>query len=293
MALFSALKRGARLVLRGNWQRAAGLVLILSGAALLLYLLQTLALSFFVSPMQIDLDALAQYGAGRKVMQQFAQVSLIELGINGGFLLLELLLLAPLGLGVTWWYVALIHGQNVSLGDVLHYFASIRGYGRAIWLSVQLTVRQMLWAIAFFCLPGGILVACLSVAAQGDISRGMRTAVSWGAVFACVLFLLALLLYLALMNKYALAAYLVCESDSIGVRAAIRQSARATRGFRFSLLWFSLSFAGWVLLCVFIVPLLFVVPYFNTAMMAYARHIVERGQMPQPDPTQEFRREGE
>lgn len=290
MSLFSVFKRNAKLALRGNWGTAIGIVAISSGASLLLYVLQTLTLQMFVPPVAADSPFAAQYGIDSETFQQIARTSLAELGISGGFMLLQLLLFAPLNLGMAYWYWQLIQGEPIPLGGVFRYFESGRQYFRAVLLELQLTVRTLLWAGVFFCVPSVLLCGSLLITVQGEenVSRAMLTIASLGTVFSCALFLLAMVLYLALMGKYTLAPYLLCEEDTLPVGKAIRQSAKETKGFRFRLLGFQLTFIGWALLCVFVVPVLAVVPYIYAATTIYARYILERQRAAPPEPTREF-----
>lgn len=76
-------------------------------------------------------------------------------------------------------------------------------------------------------------------------------------------------------RRYALAPYLVIRQDSLTARQAIRESIRATRGFKTSYAWFQFSFIGWWLFSLFMLPLFYTIPYVWGGNALYARTLLE------------------
>lgn len=290
MTLFATLKQNSHRALRGHWGGAILGMLVLGGVSLLLYCLRGYVVHFFAPQTVPDPLFGARHGFEEYFFQQYAQISRQELAILGGAWLLNLLIVVPLGLGVTCWYWALVRGREFSLGEMFHFFGSGRGYLRAIGLHLQLLVRSFAWAVVFFLIPAAIWGSSVYLVNRTDGAvRGAGALLSLGMVFGAVLFLLAAVFYLVLLSKYLLAFYLVCEDESLSVRRAIKLSCAYTRGYRFSLFWYQLSFIGWFLLCVFVFPALFVYPYFNTALAMYASFLIEKNRFTPPNPTMEYR----
>ena len=78
--------------------------------------------------------------------------------------------------------------------------------------------------------------------------------------------------------RYSAAEYIWADARGtgrIGVRGAIKQSVRAMRGNRLRLVGGAFSFAGWWLLCLFLIPAMYVVPYFCAYKAAFVRRALE------------------
>lgn len=291
MSLFATLKSNAKLALRGSWGKAILLLLISLGASMLLSIVQGMVINIFVEPTHIDPAMAMRYGVDEFFFQQYLQTSLVELVILSVFSILSILLMAPLGLGVTHWYYALVHGRSAGVSEVFRFFESGRSYRRSLWYQINLSVRAFLWALALYLIPSGLMGACVAIVSIGEeAGRSLLAVASMGLLLSAALLLLASLFYGALLNKYALTGYLLCEDDNLSVKDAIRLSIQYSKGYRFSLLWFGLSFIGWFFLCVptFFLLGLYVFPYVNTAMAMYARYIIEKGRWTAPNPTREF-----
>lgn len=293
MRLFSMLKKNAKLALKKNWGGAILIFLIVFGVAIMLSILQQVVITVFADGAVIDktvFDFLIDPSKGAPdamIIQNMA----VEWIIIGVFSVLSLLFVAPLSLGEMRWFLKLIHGERIQVAEVFHFFESGRNFGRTVWYHINIYVRTFLWGIPIFAVPGGILgVSVYFLSTGGEEAQRSSAAIASAGIFlAAILMILASIFYAACVNRYALASYLLAESDEITVRKAIRDSVKYTKGFRFSLLWFELSYIGWFLLCVLALPLLlYVMPYYNTAYTMYARYIVERNRYSEPNLTKEF-----
>lgn len=293
MSLFSMLKRNTRLALRGCWGRAILASAVVLGASVALSMVQGVLLDIFAPPVSIDPVLALRYGFSEYFFEQFAQTSVVEWAILAAFALVELLLLVPLTLGVTRWNYLLVQAKDPALSEIFYFFETPGRFGRSIWLHINLLIRCLFWALLLLLLPMGILGASVGVIRMGEEAAGrtLASVASVGVALGVLVMLLALFLFGALISRYLPASYLLCEDGDVSVRKALRESVRFSRGYRFSLLWYQLSFIGWGLLCVFVFPMLYVVPYFNASVAMYARYIIERGRFSPPGPTREFRPE--
>lgn len=286
MASFSALKKNAKRSLRGYWGKAIGNTCLLFAGFLLLAVMQMTVLQFM--PQQTPNGS--EHLLPHYFIQQLAMMPLVEVGIAGFFFALEFLLLTPLSLGITRWYYQLVGGRHHALSSIFYYYRSKRQYGRSLWVSFQLNVRVLLWGIVFYAVPGWILGAAIYAVAQSDSAKSTQAMASVGVMLSVILFILAGVFYAVFMNRYFLATYLVIEQDTASVRQAIRDSIQMTKGYRFSLFYFQLSFIGWCLLSVLLFPIIYWIPYSSAAMALYACLIMEKkGTLPERECTREFR----
>lgn len=282
------LKKNSRLALRGNWGKAIGMLCIMCGAVLVLSVLQQVALSVLVISPAISNPTM------EAVFPQTILNNLImnplEYIITGVTLLITLLLVQPLWLGITGWYYALVRGISEPVASMFRFFDSAKSYGRAVHYNLQMLLRSYFWAIVYFLLPSGVLGASLyyiGISDGGEV-RLYSAIGSVGILLSCVLFLLAFVLYATFMCRYQLTPYLLCSDEDLTVRAAIKRSIAATKGHRFSLFLYSLSFIGWGLLLMFIAPILYVYPYYSAALAMYSCFIIEKSNAPVDEVTREF-----
>lgn len=199
--------------------------------------------------------------------------------IQCAFVLVSFFLIGPLQMGACYWFLQLVKGEAPSAGKVFHFFENFRRYRRALWFNISLSARQLLWLMLFMLVPylllfGVLMVPVLFPAFAGSSSYGLI--MSMGIVVLVLLFMAAILLLSAYLNKYCLAAHLFVDDDALTVSQAVKASVEYSKGYRFSLLWFGFSFIGWSLLSSIAMPVMFYsLPYMNTAYTMYAQYIIE------------------
>lgn len=278
MSLFSMLKTNSRLALRGNWGRAIAVLLIpVVISAVLSMCMQV--------PRQIAGQSLGVYYdyllSGIKIPARYAVMNAVMsvLAVLVGFLV------SPLSLGAARWFYMLVHGRSLPLREVFIFFESFNDYRRAVRLYVSIYFRSLLWSLLFLVLPGAI-----SIFAAAAVTLNPGHTATTGLVFSFILVFLVVLLCTIFLNRYALAAYLLCESDDVRPGEAIRASIAYTKGYRFDLFLFYLSFIGWYFLCALTLGILlfYTAPYFMTANAMYCRYIAEKNRFVPPNDTKEF-----
>ncbi|WRS26594.1 DUF975 family protein [Oscillospiraceae bacterium MB08-C2-2] len=287
MSLFRVFKKNARLALQDSWGRALGILLLVMGIGVLLGTIQGITSAILAVSSMPALDSFSF--SFSSPMELFAVIPWVYLAVPGAFGLLNFLLVVPLGLGQIRWYHQLVHDQSEPISNVFHYYEGAGKYFRCLWYYISLTIRQSLWAVLFLCIPMGAMALSVVPLMNEEVTRIQASLSTFGLLISCVLLILATILYTVHMMKYFLTPYLMAEDPKMSVGKAIRTSIRFTKGYRFSLFSFSLSFLGWILLCIFLFPILFVGPYLQTSMALYARYIIEKNQSAIPAPTKEFK----
>ncbi len=267
MRLFSIIKRNSRLALRGNWGRAIILLLLMMGAGMVLSGLQQGAMMIFVPAASATPPPGPEASPQDLLGYLSGAVSLAEWIIISLHTLLTILLVTPVALGAMRWFYNLVHGKRLPVSDAFYFFESGRRYGRAVWYEINISVRTLLWGLLFFTIPGCILFFS-SWAWQypnDEMTRTQTAVAGLGVLLGCILTLLACLFYSACTMRYSLAAFLLGEDDGLSVRKAIKQSVRYTRGYRFSLVWFGLSYIWWLILAAIILTVVATLPYSGVA----------------------------
>ena len=179
------------------------------------------------------------------------------------------LLCAPLKAGrVAWfWRQSGRNGRHNGVGTLFSLFRPARRAMRAVALWLALLVRKLGWAL-LFCGPGVIL---LSVAWYKLVNGSEAILFLIPCVSGIVFLITGLLFYLVVTRRYLLAFYLFDESGKATASAVIRESTRVMDGQMGRAAAFALSFAPWILSCVFLFPIFYVYPYYQQAHAVFAR----------------------
>jgi uncharacterized membrane protein len=289
MGMFSMIKRNSKRALKGNWGKAVTLTLLVFGAVTLFAILQQAALEMFVTSRVPQAAPLPPNADFAQIAGYVAQaIPLAEWIIIGAFSALMVLIITPVEMGAARWFYALVHGEKQPLSEAFWYFESGRRYGRSIWFGVNLGLRGFFWSLLFFAVPGGLLGYSAYWLSREDVTRAQSAAATIGALVASCLMLLAAVFYAACVSRYTLAVFLLGEGDDVTVGRAIRESVRYSKGFRFSLMWFELSYIGWFLLCGLFFPALYVWPYYSAGIAMYALYIIEKKRHEAASATLEF-----
>lgn len=291
MNLRQKIKFDARRALNGGWPKAICLVLLSLGITTLFSVLEELFILITHTTHYWSLLTAAQ------ITPQML-LSLLEgpLLISALLIFLSVFISAPLNLGLARWYYNRTNGEYEPVSSVFHYFSQGRLLWRSIWYAVQLFVRSWLWGLLFF-VPGTAVgtITLVSVLRAGD-----QLDLLWGSLgVLCTFLLLAAggILYSICIQRYFLSAFYLARNPELSARRAICQSVAATRYHRGELFLFELSFIGWKLVNILILPQLYTVPYLFQARAIYARFLMEAYEtpvvpieVPAPDPqaTREF-----
>lgn len=196
------------------------------------------------------------------------------------FLLLQVLAVgvlfafSPIFVGAAKLYTDIAHGRQGELSALFGWFSGKRQYGRAVAFSLSLAVRNVLWALLCF-FPCGFFVVLLRifpVVGSGPLQEGIR--LLW-YLFLALLILLGLTLWVVLTSRYFLAPYLFLYKEELSANTCIIQSIFLMKKNRSRYLRLVLSFLPWLLSCFFVIPALYVMPYFQTACAFSARWMLE------------------
>lgn len=270
MTLRSAIKQNAKRSLKGHWGRILLILLIFIGVNILLSGLDNAIFSTFgFHRIIISLDA----SQLRQIIINYpaALPRLGEIALTLLLLLVRLVIMAPLTLGVINWALELSDGRMRLVGSLFWAFDNA-AFGRSIWLKITVAVKTGLFGLVTYLVP----MVFINI---GTVLR-MRETGSWafGSLLIVLGSLLSIVSGIATMwfsTRYFAARLLLCDRYYYTVREATRLSVAATRGHRWQIVGFYLSFLPWFLLCALVLPLLYVIPYFAMASVMMARFLFE------------------
>ena len=270
MSVPRQVKQNARRALRYNWGKAVAIVLLVA------------ALFLFFSVLYGILNLLTGIGAYfdiyRTQMNFFDDIhnlSLLSLAISLILSLGFFFVMAPLRLGIDLWCYEVSGGQETEVSAVFRCFSGGKMFFRSLGLQISLFFRLLFWLL-LLCLPSAVCLAgagyLLGAGAQGGPLAPL-------AVTLCCLssFFLAaggMVLFCLVRNRYFLAPYYLLDGNT-SVCRAVKLSRKSMKGFKGKIFRFQLSFVGWWLSCLLVIPIVYVFPYYEMSRVLYGRYIME------------------
>lgn len=90
-----------------------------------------------------------------------------------------------------------------------------------------------------------------------------------GIVFLSIIGLILLIACIYIVLRLSFVTMIFADNESMGIFASIKESFSLTKGYVLKLFLFNLSFIGWILLCIFILPAFYVLPYFQLSQVSF------------------------
>ncbi len=189
------------------------------------------------------------------------------------FALIAVFALSPLALGMLCFFRRLIWENHDSALVIFRYFSSASEYKRALHFTILLFVRLLIVALVTFspCIVLWLLSNDALYEAFGFSlpiwASNLWTLNSFVAIISAFMLVFVML-------KFYLASFIFVANDDIDPAEAVNMStiiSKRTGGDFFGL---TLSFAGWIVLSIFIAPLIFTLPYFMASYSVHCRFAV-------------------
>ncbi len=270
MEFYSFLKDNAKRALIGQWSPAIAIVLLLAGVGLLFSLFE------MVCTIALDLPGFMDILNTPEVFwDDVMGRSGVVFGISTLTLVLSYVILTPLKLGELGWYYEAGKHQQEGISSIFEYFGSVKLYMRSVLLDLTIGVRVALVGIVLL-IPASVCFAAGSYMWQSDTAPMEKMLVLGIYLGGMVLTAVGIFFTMIYKKRFFLAPYLVVSNPDITIGKAIKVSIVATKGRQCSLLLFDLSFIGWFLLSMLVLPLLYVRPYLGVSRGLYARYLIER-----------------
>ena len=262
------IKREARGRLRGKWSIALAVLVF----PFLTYLLNT-----FLGEAWLTLTGVA--GTESQALLQTSS-AVISLALNRLFTLAFLFFIfRPLFLGFILWCTKVARGLPAEFRTVFAFFAPGK-YMPAIQYSFRRLIRLLLWALATVGVSlvlGTGLIVLFHLSDPGEAfenfgQQGMKIS---SAVTYLVCLVVGILSWMLVTLRYFLADYLfVTEETYSPYRDPMHRSRVLMCGYKTYIWPMLVSFLGWVLLCIFVFPALYVLPFLFTSVAVSQKWIL-------------------
>lgn len=258
---FMQLKSKAKESLKGKWSVAIAASMTLVALSLLDIILQYILMSVF------RVDAVWSVVEPTTV-PHYSRIA--GYGITVFSSLYSLFLFVPFAMGVLRWFWKNSHGEEVSLSEVFYYFSSGKRFFKTVYLAFLLFLCVCLGAVVCF-LPYVMMVLLAKPQFYALFGAGMPLWVS--SLFPLTQFfeVAGMFLFICWVARYML--FFVpffADSEQSAVKI-IAESVRLTKGKLIRLVGFIFSFLGWLILCVFVLPMVFVIPFALASVIEYGK----------------------
>lgn len=261
MELYRIIKADSRAALRRYWGKSSVAAFVLMGAYLTVSLAEAVLMFVFSGSAEPEVSAFS-----------LSKTPLSVLVILGGAYAALLVLMPALAVGYKGLHLDFASGGDAFVAYVFEMFSTAKRFFSCIWLYILLAFR-LVWCTAVAILPGGALVFAATVL----LSPASRQEYILQVCALCtggILLILCLLLEFIFAQRWFLAPYYLAVGKSPA--KAIALSVRGTKGFCTTLFRFKFSFFGWGLLTIFVLPVLWSLPYYSTACGIFAKYLIEK-----------------
>lgn len=148
-------------------------------------------------------------------------------------------------------------GSKVAFKLLFKFLHPLKAF-RSLRFFLTLNSLKFLWFIYFFA-PVAICIGTLFYVYNGSyFSAEVNLILS---ISSAILFSLSFVAWRICIFRYESAIYYFCLNPSLTINNAIKKSIRFTDSFLTEGVLLEYSHLGWMLSCIFIVPLIYVVPY--------------------------------
>ena len=258
---YAEIKRMAKYTLKNKWPEAIAVAAMLISLGFLDIVMQgVLTTVFRVDVVWTVLDPAS--------MPQHSIIASICITVFS--MIYGLLVFLPFSIGALRWFWFTVHGEDCSMMDVFYYFTNPKRFFKAVFLVFLLSLRAILGA-AICLIPYIIINLVVSPEIYNFFGYSMPVMVS--GLFPLIPFfeIAGIVLFLFWCARYVLFFVPLFTEPEFSANKVIKQSIMLTKGKLFRFMGFLLGFLGWLILCLLMLPMIFVVPYGLASLMVYGR----------------------
>lgn len=259
--LFRKIRRDARRSLTARWGKTAAGFLFLCGIVTLCVLLRGLIL-----------EAMGMSGSMISLHRSVLTISLPITLVNLAVALVVMLLISPLGLGYLRMIYQMTAGEEPMLSVIFDPLRSVAMTLRSIWAALLMLLMNI-GALAVCCLPG-VTAMFAARMLPGSTGRAALCRIAL-LMLGIVLIVVGFLLTGIWTARFFAVGFLLADED-LGVIEAFKISLRISRGFTAEIFMLMVSFIPAALLCILLIPAVFVVPYMTASFGLLARVLLDR-----------------
>lgn len=182
---------------------------------------------------------------------------LLTVGFYLVFLLLFVAIISPLRLNLE------IKHFTLAVRNISTKKAGFKAFAKSCGMTAILFIFKALSLLVYEFIPIASAIIFGLYLSQKSVSAKAFVAILAGISAA---FLIGLFFYFLTVQRYSKAMFFLICYENLSVIDAIKESVRKTKNKCTEILIFKLSFLPWFLLCIAVVPALFVIPYYKQSI---------------------------
>ncbi len=188
-------------------------------------------------------------------------------------LIFLLFIILPLFLGLLRYFWRMLFSAKDKPVSVFYYFSDKASYKRALLLILSYALKFAIWGALLY-----IPILIVRLMSEDFIYDFVNMPIPvWTANLSAVISFLKVFSFVLvwfIMIRYYLAPVLFVANDDIEPAEAMHMSTIISKKSAADFIFLMLSFLGWIILSVFVVPIIFTVPYIITAYLVHSRFAV-------------------
>jgi len=188
-------------------------------------------------------------------------------------LLMGIFAICQIVLGTFRYFWRILFDADDNPISVFYYFSNKTVYKRAVSLIVSIGFRALLFGL-LFNIPTFIVEAMTHSFLYELIGLSIPV---WAANLTNVTVFLKVLssaMLFFVMVKFYIAPVLLVADDNMESAEAIHMSSVISKKTSIDFIYLALSFAGWIIASLFVVPLIFTIPYITTSYLVHVRFAI-------------------
>lgn len=252
------IKKQSHQALKNNWFCAAKIILTFILIFILPYAFEVLLLLL-----------LGRFGIINLSGAAFTSPNPIMLAVTLIRIIVTIIIATPLYFGILLWYWELAKGNRHEFYECFGFFTNRKLFFRVIWLKLSVGIRVV----------ASYLIALIPISISMFLFEMIRAHTSKSDIFLLLLICSTVLSIVTIISisifcmRYLLVDFIYIANPDMPIREIIRQSKSTMSGRKANSLCFILSFSFWFLMCIFILPIIYVLPYFTTSLSSYTRKL--------------------
>ena len=188
-------------------------------------------------------------------------------------LLLSVFLIIPLTLGLAYWGIRMIFCGDSNPLLLFYYFTGRVKFRRAINFAIPFTFKAVTSGVILF-----IPAFLADFIASGKLFTlfGAQIPLWISGLFglSAVLKVLAFFSLIAVMLKYYMSPFLMAADEKMDPAKAMHISTVIATRSKKDFIWLIFSFTLYILACLFMIPTVFIMPYFTVSYAVHCRFAV-------------------
>lgn len=256
-----AAKSTAKVTLKGRWPMALGVCAVL----LLTLLFQAAVQQLMVFVLRTEY--IWSPGDALEVLHLFRWNNVVATLVT---LALEVFLYTPVKLGAMRWFWRLTGGVPDPVGEMFYYFSNVYAYRRALAYVFQIGWRLLVAGVVVYLPYVFVSMVTRAEVFGSQVSTALSVLMPVTGLFAVA----GVVLYVVYCLRFFLAPWLLFSYESLSVQQVLQRSVQMTRSYKSGYVGFLLTFIGWLLLCLPVLPLMYVLPWLLAAMAVYGRYCI-------------------